>query len=145
MFEFCNNYNSSENKVYSNEDLFKAVSNEDKNLVVKILSNNKGNKVDINAKNFGKDMTSLSSALTNENFDIVKLLINNEADVNANDVDKRTPLHEASSHNGNLEIVKLLIEKGANINAKDLDGLTPRDYALKNEHKEIAKYIEERQ
>jgi ankyrin repeat protein len=54
-------------------------------------------------------------------------------------------LHEASSHNGNLEIVKLLIEKGANINAKDLDGLTPRDYALKNGHKEIAKYIEERQ
>jgi ankyrin repeat protein len=49
-------------------------------------------------------------------------------------------LHFASI-NGSLEIVKLLIEKGIDINQKDFLEEKALDCAIKNNHRQIVKFI----
>lgn len=59
------------------------------------------------------------------------------ADVNARDVKRCTPLHYAAE-TGCLASVALLIKGGADANAKDVSGLTPSDFAIFEDHAEVA-------
>ena len=56
------------------------------------------------------------------NYDIVKLLIENGADVNTGD--GKEPAICKAAGNASTDIVKLLIENGADVNAEDKDGNT---------------------
>ena len=41
----------------------------------------------------------------------------------------------------NLEVIKFLVERGANVKAEDRYSCTPYDYATRNDHENIAKYL----
>ncbi len=87
--------------------------------------------------------TALHSALDDERFDIVELLLDKGADVNIEDDSGYAPLHIAASYAAkhNPKVVELLISKGADINAKDNDGKTALAYAVEKAHTEIAKIL----
>jgi len=72
--------------------------------------------------------TLLHHATMNDNFDIVKYLVEHGANVNAIDWCNATPLQLAAS-NSNIHIVKYLVESGANVNYSDEFGYTPLLYA----------------
>ena len=78
------------------------------------------NGADVNIQNEDGD-TLLHYAINDENYEIVKLLLEHSANVNAKDYYGDTPLHNTN----NYEIAKLLIEYGANVNAKNEFGSTP--------------------
>jgi len=70
--------------------------------------------------------------------EIAELLIAKGADVNAKKDDGSwTSLHSAAM-TGSNEIVGLLIAAGADVNAKDAYGRTPLDWAIVDNHTEIA-------
>jgi len=71
----------------------------------------------INEKDIG-DMTAIQLAISEDNPDIVKLLINAGADVNIGSTRlKFTPLHIAARR-GNAELVNMLIDGGAVVNLR---------------------------
>jgi ankyrin repeat protein len=74
---------------------------------------------------------------------LVLTLIKAGADVNAVNEDGLSPLHIAaqSAWGDKTKIVQLLIKNGADVNARCKDGLTPRDYALRHNHKKVAKFL----
>ena len=63
--------------------------------------------------------------------DIVKLLINSGADIDAQDKKRWTPLMIAAM-NGNFEVVKTLTKGGANKGIEDIEGKTARDHAIES-------------
>ena len=72
-------------------------------------------------------------------------LLENGADVNFPDNDKQTALHWAC-RSGSLDAVKLLVARfNANVNAFHYGGgeLTPLDYALLEDHQDVALYLTE--
>ncbi len=70
----------------------------------------------------------LIKATSNDDIEMVKLLIVNGADVNTKSkLGDRTTLMLASGFN-RFAAVKLLIENGADVNAKDKDGRTALDF-----------------
>lgn len=72
----------------------------------------------------GKDSVSvyaLISASSNNNLELVKLLVENGVDINEQDEDERTALMWTSVHNS-FDVAKFLIEKGADIEKKDSRG-----------------------
>ena len=72
-------------------------------------------------------------------------LLENGADVNLPDNDKQTALHWAC-RSGSLDAVKLLVARfNANVNAFHYGGgeLTPLDYALLEDHQDVALYLTE--
>jgi ankyrin repeat protein len=75
---------------------------------------------------------------TNE---IIKILVDGGADINTGArFSNITPLMWLAQ-NGNIEGVKYLVEKGSDINIKDEYGQTAIDYAKKNRHTDIVKYL----
>jgi protein-serine/threonine kinase len=77
---------------------------------------------DVNIKSLD-DFTPLHHAVSENHFDVVKLLLARGAFIDPVTTFSSTPLHLAC-YRGKKEIIKLLVEKGANINAKDGDGNT---------------------
>jgi uncharacterized protein len=69
----------------------------------------------------GSATTYLITAVTNNSFDLVKLLLQAKAQVNQVDAFKTTALMTAASK-GNLALVELLLASGADARAKDDDG-----------------------
>jgi ankyrin repeat protein len=45
---------------------------------------------------------------------------------------------------GSLDMVQLIVNGGADINAKDNDGMTPLNYAIKNGHKDVVAFLQEK-
>ncbi|WP_342223953.1 ankyrin repeat domain-containing protein [Spiroplasma endosymbiont of Asaphidion curtum] len=76
----------------------------------------------------------------NNNYLLVKFLIENGANINARNNDRDTPLHSAA-RNGNFEIVELLLKHGADVNAITKDGRTPLHYATQEGHIDIVKLL----
>jgi len=65
--------------------------------------------------------TSLQTAVTEDDPELVKLLIEHGSNVNIPDDEGATPLHRC----GSVEVARLLIARGARVNAADKHGLTP--------------------
>lgn len=68
------------------------------------------------------------AVISKQNYDLVKLLIDNKADVNHKAVDGDTPLVRAIQY-GNYKVSDLLIEKGADVNYIDNKGKSILEYA----------------
>ena len=84
-------------------------------------------------------------AAENELAGIAKVLINNKADTNAKTSIfwGKTPLMFAAEK-GNFEIVKFMLDNGAKADTRDwLFGRNAENFAYKNKHKELAKFINE--
>ncbi|ORX42083.1 ankyrin, partial [Piromyces finnis] len=85
----------------------------------------------------------------NEEYDIVKLLIENGANVNQNFGEKKGSLlmYAITYDNNNYyiecrnKIIKLLIDSNAEIDYKDMDGNTALTYALQSNNNEIVNYL----
>ncbi|KAF7557074.1 hypothetical protein G7Z17_g893 [Cylindrodendrum hubeiense] len=73
--------------------------------------------------NDGAGWSPLFRAISNENEDFVRLLIDKGADVNASTNGGLTLIH--AIENRNEAIIQLLLERGANPNVKDLIGRSP--------------------
>ena len=110
--------------------------------------------------------TPLVWAIWMDDKEIVELLIENGADVNAKDKDGYTPMHWAAMKDskdivelltakgaaaasnihfaaatGDLEKVKAFIEKGTDVNTKDKAGLTALQWAIPQNHKDVAAFL----
>lgn len=68
--------------------------------------------------------TELHTAAKNDEFQRLKMIIENGANVNIIDKDGATPLHHAS-YMGNQKIVDLLLKNNAKVDPKDDEGSTP--------------------
>jgi len=69
------------------------------------------------------------------------LLLAAGADPQARNTDGESPLHWAAL-SGHLVVVQRLVARGADARLRNGKGLTARDYALSQEHSEIAKLLE---
>ncbi|BAY86527.1 serine/threonine protein kinase [Calothrix parasitica NIES-267] len=123
---------------------------------------------DVNRKiNYAQ--TPLHYAVINQRKDIVELLLSHQAGVNAEDKFGYTPLlllfeiHRKNSNDLNIQLLndyrvdvryinakskrlrlplmKLLVEKGANINIQNYQGYAPLHLAVKQNDREIVKYL----
>jgi uncharacterized protein len=99
----------------------------------------KGAEVNTCSRN-GYHVYPLHSAVSANNSDIAKILLEAGADVNVAQVSGITPLHSAAQY-GNIELIILLLEAGANVKAKAEDGRTPADMALSAGFVELAKIL----
>jgi len=141
--------------------LYHAIWDEDKDAVKLLIS--KG--ADVNVKDHD-GYTQLVWAIWMDNKDIVELVINKGADVNAEDKDGYTPLYYAAMQDskdlvelltakgatavssihlaagaGDLDKVKKFIEQGTHVDAKDKAGLTALQWAIMQDHKDVAAFL----
>ena len=79
---------------------------------------------DVNARNEYGTTPLIWAAFSNENPEVLTVLLDAGADVNARDEYGTTPLH-AAGVNKNPEVLTLLLDAGVNVNARDEDGITP--------------------
>eukprot|EP00210_Caulerpa_lentillifera_P006976 g6671.t1 len=85
-------------------------------------------------------MTALQLAISQKNFSIMKVLLDEGVDVESKGNLDSTPLMSACA-SGFLDGVKLLIENGADLNASCSDGATSLTLAAKNEHLSVVSYL----
>jgi ankyrin repeat protein len=45
---------------------------------------------------------------------------------------------------GSLDMVQLIVNEGAKIDAKDDDGMSPLSYAIKNGHKDVVAFLQDK-
>jgi len=90
---------------------------------------------------YSYDKSPLSCAISVNNLELVKLLIDHGADVNKKDEFEDEPLVHAIK-TGNNDIIKYLIDHDANID-QDIDKTiyTPLYYAIQMENEEIVQYL----
>jgi len=74
-------------------------------------------------------MKKLFNAVRNNDFRLVRKLIDNGVDVNARNIYGSTPLHHAKY----VKMAQLLLDNGADVRAKDAYGYTPLQLASKPE------------
>jgi uncharacterized protein len=90
-----------------------------------------------------KSHSALSLAVSNNDMNVARLLLENGADVNFGMPEfSRTPLHIAVFH-GFLELADLLVTYKAEIRAKDTLGLNCAHFAIDANHFESVKYCVE--
>lgn len=83
-----------------------------------------------------RGVTGLHLAVSQEDEEMVKLLLKHGADVEIGNTDDEKALHWAVQ-SGNSEICRMLIDKGADIDAEDSLGGTPLLWAVEQESLEI--------
>lgn len=88
----------------------------------------------------GYQVYPLHAALSNNNSDIGKLLIEAGAEVNVRQYGGLTPLHYAAQH-GNIDLIIILLEQGADISVVSDTGDTAAHYAAKKGFHEIAEIL----
>ncbi len=78
------------------------------------------------------------AASSNENPNVIKVLLDAGVDVNTRSRSRNTPLHWAVAGNKNPNVIKVLLDAGADVNARNGDGGTPLHWAAsQNENPEI--------
>ena len=83
----------------------------------------------------------MKAALSNQNPEVIKTLIDKGAYVNARTERGETSLMMAAFSNQNPEVITALINKGADVNARTDRGKTALMYALKYQDIKIAKTL----
>ena len=86
-------------------------------------------------------VTPLHQAANFSNVTLVTILLDHSAHIQALTVKNSTPLHWAAV-GGDMNTVKLLLEHGADPSVRDSLGRTPAMDAARNEHWELATYLE---
>ena len=130
--------------------IYKAVYYNDVDLVVSLIKKgadvNERNKAcdqkDENAELFERSATPLFAAIWNENFQMVRILLNNGARVNVNApfYGYGTPLHCAIGR-GNPEIVRMLLKHGAEPDSISPHDETPLHSAISRGNPEIVRML----
>jgi len=85
-------------------------------------------------------ITPLDWAISSDNTELVKILLDAGASVKAKNDNGDTPL-DAAADRGDLEIAQMLIAHGADVNAKITGGTTPLMKAAGNGHVDIIKLL----
>ena len=121
------------------KDLYEAVEANDKEKVELLLELG----ADPNYNRTGEfDISSvLTISVTNENLEIVKLLVANKAQIHWRDFSETTAIIFAAGF-GNMDIVKFLIANGANIRDTNRNGITVLDAAKQSKNKKLIAFIE---
>ena len=88
------------------------------------------------------DGTALLGATYQNNYDVIKLLLDDGANPNISDANKETPLIMASKSD-NAKVIKLLLEAGADKNIKDKLGNTAANYAKITRNEEIIQLLKD--
>ena len=122
-----------------NEQLYSAVDGKDTLAVEKLL--NSGADANYKRKTGAFEASLLISAVMNNDFRTVKLLVDHNAQVNWKDWFHTSALMYAA-YKGNFNIVKYLLDKGADIHAKDEQGNTVLSSAKEGNHPEVIKLVE---
>jgi ankyrin repeat protein len=130
---------------HDRRQLLKAVEDKDIASAQKLLTTggpwSKG--VDVNSVRDVEGRSLLSIACKNEDFEMVKQLIEAGADVNAKSNMDKTPLIYAASR-GIYKIVELLLEKGADVRAVDKEtGQSALYFARFRSHDKVADLLEQ--
>ncbi len=97
------------------------------------------NEADVNLDN-KEDETPLMKSVVKNDFEGVKILVENGADVNAKDCVSSVLVKGVKS--GNIEMVEYLIEKGADVNDKVYGDFTPLMHAYKEGDEWMVKMLE---
>lgn len=122
---------------YGDTVLMTCASTAGKNNLSKIIIDDK--KTDLNAKNkYGN--TALRNAMSSQNYEIIKYLIEKGADIELISGTFGTALTYAVFEN-DIEMVKIIVEAGANVNARGNDGNTALHSTIWCSNYEIAKYL----
>jgi len=106
--------------------------------IVRILLRNHANP-NSSSQN-GYNVFPLHSALSNQQDNIAKMLIEAGAEVNVLQSSKISPLHLAAQH-GNIDLIIILLENGANIEIRNDFGQTASDLASDKGYLEIAQIL----
>lgn len=101
----------------------------------------KGAAVNLPSKNKFR-VRPIHSAVSAEQEELVRILLQCGADANARQPKEITPLHQAA-HNGNFGIAKLLLKYGANPDAETEEGKTPTQYAQESNAPHVVQLIQE--
>lgn len=84
--------------------------------------------------------TALHYAAAIGDCDIIKLLLEKSAYIDAEAPNKTTPIMMAARA-GKTDAVKLLTEQGADISLKNDQGLSAADFAVNNDHNQVAQWL----
>ena len=87
--------------------------------------------------------TPLHNAATEDEPEVVALLLDRGADIEAHNEKGATPLHVAAAHN-KPEVVALLLDRGADIEARSATGHTPLHYAAGYNKPEVVELLLDR-
>ena len=106
--------------------------------IVRILLRNRANPNSSSQNDY--QVFPLHSALSNNQNNIAKMLIEAGAEVNVLQSSRISPLHLAAQE-GNIDLIIVLLEHGANIAQKNELGQTPSDLAAQKGFLEIAEIL----
>ena len=138
--KYLNTYNENfENISNLYKNIYLAVFNNDIKKLNQLLQLIKNNYNILNNDSKTED-SLLHIAVSNNNYNIVKLLLKYNIDVNSINLDYITPLHIAVETN-NIKIVKLLLDYGANINATNIDQEFPLYISVYNDYLDMTKIL----
>src|SRR5262249_6384431 len=90
----------------------------------------------------GEGGEALREAMRQEDFALVKFLLEAGADVNAISEHGSTPLHYAAFL-GEVEFAKLFLQAGAKLDVRNSDGKTPAQWAAFHGCREVAKLLQQ--
>jgi len=87
--------------------------------------------------------TALHYASAKGNIEIIQLLLDNSAYIDAESPNGTTPLMMAAK-GGFLKAAKLLVQEGADLSLKNQLGLDAVDFAMQNDHRDVAEWLKSR-
>jgi ankyrin repeat protein len=123
-----------------NEQLYKAVNANDTTLAETLI--NKGADVNLKRKVMNFEMSLLMLSVQQDQFKMVKLLVDHKVEIDWKDWFGSTALMYAANK-GNVEIIGYLLKNGADVHFKDKDGNTVLSAAKEGNHPEAIKLIED--
>jgi ankyrin repeat protein len=97
-------------------------------------------KFHVNDKMRAGGFTALHFAVSEEELNNARILLEAGADINAKNAFGETPLHRAIMTE-NIEVLEFLISNGADINAQKRNGFTPLHKAVFFQKKEVVKFL----
>jgi ankyrin repeat protein len=85
--------------------------------------------------------TPLTLTIYEQEWDMMRRLLDAGADVNATGTIRATALHVVVKHARDPKLVTLLLQHGANVGAKDAEGLSPLDWAERHRLTRIVRLL----